>query len=130
VCSARAWMDEMNGERGRKFSAGGRWLCFKGSTGEGARRGGRLMEVEREREREGALGTVLRSASARQQPGRGACGRRGRRDADGVADRWAGTRQGARSSMAGCNVRQQGEAVGAALTGGADTTVRPIRFSN
>jgi hypothetical protein len=52
ACGARAWTDEMNGVRGRKFSAGGRRLCFKGSDGEGSRRGGRRVEVERERERE------------------------------------------------------------------------------
>jgi hypothetical protein len=37
---------------------------------------------------------------------------------------------GARSSAAGCSARQRGEVVGAALTGGAGSTVRPIRFSN
>jgi hypothetical protein len=47
-----------------------------------------------------------------------------------VTDRWAGTRRGLRSSMAGCGARQRSEAVGAALTGGAGSIVRPIRFSN
>jgi hypothetical protein len=56
--------------------------------------------------------------------------RRGRRDAGGVADRWARTRRGARSSVAQCGEGQRGEAVGAALTGGVGSTVRPIRFSN
>jgi hypothetical protein len=37
---------------------------------------------------------------------------------------------GARSSAAECSARQRGEAVGAALTGGAGSTVCPIRFSN
>jgi hypothetical protein len=37
---------------------------------------------------------------------------------------------GARSSVAGCSARQRGEAVGTALTGGAGSTVRLIRFSN
>jgi hypothetical protein len=37
---------------------------------------------------------------------------------------------GARSSAAGCDVRQRGEAVGVALTGGACSSVSPIRFSN
>jgi hypothetical protein len=36
VCGARAWTDEMNDAPGRKFSVGGRRLCFKGSGGEGA----------------------------------------------------------------------------------------------
>jgi hypothetical protein len=47
-----------------------------------------------------------------------------------VADRWAGTRRGARSSAAGCGTGQRSEAVGAALIGGVGSTVRPIRFSN
>jgi hypothetical protein len=55
-------------------------------------------------------------------------GWRDRRVADGVADRWAGMRRGARSSAVGCSARQRGEAIGAALTGGAGSTVRPIRF--
>jgi hypothetical protein len=37
---------------------------------------------------------------------------------------------GVRSSVAGCGARQRGERGGAALTSGADSTVRPIRFSN
>jgi hypothetical protein len=37
---------------------------------------------------------------------------------------------GAGSSASGCSVRQRGEAVGTALTGGVGSTVRPIRFSN
>jgi hypothetical protein len=54
--------------------------------------------------------------------------RRGRRDVDGVADRWAEMRRGARSLAAGCGVRQRSEAVGAALTSGAGSIVRPIHF--
>jgi hypothetical protein len=57
-------------------------------------------------------------------------GRRGRRDVEAMADRWAGTRRGAQSSVAGRDARQRGEVVGATLTGGAGSTVRPIRFSN
>jgi hypothetical protein len=58
-------------------------------------------------------------------------GRWGRHDADSVADRWAGSHGGGGWSLAaGCGARQRGEAVGAALTGGAGSTVRPIRFSN
>jgi hypothetical protein len=37
---------------------------------------------------------------------------------------------GAWSSATGCGAGQRGEAVGAALTGGVGSTVRPIRFSN
>jgi hypothetical protein len=39
-------------------------------------------------------------------------------------------RDRARSSVAGCGARQRGEAIGAALTSGAGSTVRPIQFSN
>jgi hypothetical protein len=46
----------------RKFLVGGRRLCFKGSDGEGGRRGRHRVEVEREREREreGGPGAVWR----------------------------------------------------------------------
>jgi hypothetical protein len=56
VCGARAWTDETKGAWGRKFSTGGRRLCFKGSGGEGAQRGGRRVEAEQERGREGGPG--------------------------------------------------------------------------
>jgi hypothetical protein len=99
-----------------KRSAGGQWLDFKRSGGEGGLEGGRRMEAERKRKREGERGG----------PGRGSGGRRGRCDAVDVANRWAGPRRG---PIASGWVRR-GEAVGAALTGGVGSTVRPIRFSN
>jgi hypothetical protein len=92
--------------RGRKF--GRRWrLYFKGERrGGGAQRGGRRVEAERGRAR-GGLGTAetaQRRSVGRQQLGRGVRGRQrsvrdneGRQgwgDADGVADRWIGTRRG------------------------------------
>jgi hypothetical protein len=66
---------------GGQNSAAGGGSVLKGSSGEGARRGGRRMEAERERERErgGAWrGMEQRSgvASARQRPGHDARGRR------------------------------------------------------
>jgi hypothetical protein len=107
VCVAQAWMGEVNGARGRKRSVGGWWLCFKG---EGARRGGRRVEAERERER-GALG------AAWHRRGSGPTAARAVRchttvegggvDAmrDGVTDRWAEMRRGGGGggfSSAGC----------------------------
>jgi hypothetical protein len=122
--------------RGKK-KVGQRPLApFKGSGGEG-RKVWRRVEAERERKRKrgGALGVAWTSAMAWCRRGSGPTttragdalprdngGWRGRRDADDVADRWAGTRRG-RSQL--------GAARGsAALTGGADSTVCPIRFSN
>jgi hypothetical protein len=95
---------------GRKRSVGGRWLGFKGSGGEG-RRGGRHVEAEREREREieGAIGVAWSSAVAHC----GAIGGPGR-DEGPIISGWV----------------QRSEAVGAGLTGGVGSTVRPIRFSN
>jgi hypothetical protein len=103
----RSGMDGQDQRRagGRKFLADGRRLCFKGSGGEGAWRGGRSVEAERERERERG-GPWAQHGAGRQRCGSGPSvtrasdalprdngGRRGRRDADDVADKWAGTRR-------------------------------------
>jgi hypothetical protein len=91
--------------RGENFLAGERQLCFKGSGGEGAEgwapRGGRVGEREGER---GALCVAWSNVAAWHRCGSGPVvahaggasphdsgGRRGQRDTDGVADRWAGT---------------------------------------
>jgi hypothetical protein len=91
--------------QGRKF--GRRRLYFKGEQrGGGVWRGGRRVEAERGRARGGlgAAETAQRRGIGRHQPGCGVRGRQrsvrdneGRRgwgDADGVADRWIGTRRG------------------------------------
>jgi hypothetical protein len=61
---------------GRKIQPAGGGSVLKGSGGEGARRGGRRVEAERERE--GGPGRDVEQhggmASARQRPGRGARG--------------------------------------------------------
>jgi hypothetical protein len=75
---ARAWTDETNGARGEKiFRPTGGGSVLTESGGEGAWRGGRCVEVERERERGGWRGVEQRGrvASVRQQPDRGARGR-------------------------------------------------------
>jgi hypothetical protein len=90
ACGARAWTDEMNGTRGRNFSADGRQLGFKGSGGEGvegwAPLGGRAGER--------GAGVAWSSAAAWRRRGSGPAAtrvggalphnsgeRRGRRDA-------------------------------------------------
>jgi hypothetical protein len=83
---------------GRKRSAGGRWLGFKGSGGEGAEewmpRGGRAEEREGERggpgrgvEQRGDVSSTRAGGALPRDSG----GRRGWHD---VADRWAGARRG------------------------------------
>jgi hypothetical protein len=82
-------------------------------------------------------GSVLQGSDGveRQRPGRGAHGRRRCRAIVnggwvGAADRWAGTRRGPGRQRLGAVQGSVVRRVGAALTGGAGSTVRPIRFSN
>jgi hypothetical protein len=102
VCGAQAWTDETNGTRGRKIRSVGGDFVLKGSAGEGGRRGGRRVEVERERER-GGLGTAWSSTAAWRRRCSGPTAARCRATVegggvgatrDGVTDRWAGMRRG------------------------------------
>jgi hypothetical protein len=144
VAAARRQSGEGKMRRGGENLAGAGVSVLKGSGGEGAQRGGHHVEAERERERErGGPGRGVEQrggvASTHQRPG---CGVHGRLvivrqwRAAGSARRgtaWLQVGQDttwAWSSAAGCGARQRGEAVGAALTGGAGSTVRPICFSN
>jgi hypothetical protein len=110
----------------------GRWLCFKGSGKEGGPEGGQRggchvqAEWEREREREGGLATVHVGGVFPRDSGE----RRGRGDAGRCGRQVGRSTTGARSSAARCGAWQRGEVVGAALTGGVGSTVRPIQFSN
>jgi hypothetical protein len=100
------------------------------------------VEAERERERVREGGLAWRGAAWRRR-GNGSATvraghalprdsgeRRGRCDAGRRGRQVGRDAMGARSSAAGCGTGQCGEAVGAALTGGVSSTVRPIRFSN
>jgi hypothetical protein len=99
VCGARAWTGEANDTRGKKKVGWWSVAPFKGSDGEGGPEGWEPCgDGAREKER-GGLGMAWSSATAWQQSGRGMHERcvvarqwraAGRRDADGVADRWAG----------------------------------------
>jgi hypothetical protein len=94
-----------------------------------------LVEREREREREGGPGAAWSIVAAWCQHGSGPAtvenGGVGATVENGgvsatridVADRWTGT-------LRGPDHQRLGEVVGAALTGGVSSTVRPIQFSN
>jgi hypothetical protein len=99
ACGTRAWTDEMNGARGRNFSADGRRLGFKGSGGEQAEGwallGGRAGEK--------GPGTAWSSAAVWHRRGSGPAAARCRATVESggvgatradVADRWVGARRG------------------------------------
>jgi hypothetical protein len=117
---------------------------FEGEQwGGGTRRGGRRVEVERKREREGERGgararhgaarwCVVGTAAARTRRARAARCRMTVEDGGVGATRstWLTGGPGCDGGPVVSGWVWRGEAVGAALTGGVGSTVRPIRFSN
>jgi hypothetical protein len=138
----KAWRSgvdgETNGARGEKnLRPVGGGSILMGIGGEGGPEGGHRVEVEQRRERGGVPWAqrgavrqhIVGAAAARPRRARAArCRATVEDDGDGATWLTGGLGRDGGPIVSGW-VRR-GEAVGAALTGGVGSTVRPIRFSN